>query len=214
MPDTASTLPPLIVAVGSKNPVKVNSVKNTFTQAFNGRVIECCGYDVPSGVPDQPWGDAETRQGALTRAQAAMAAHSAATGEPPNYAVGLEGGVEEEKLVDAHPTIGGLTNVVSCFAFMAVLAAGTSPQRWGIARTASFALPPKVVTLMRGADGKPPMELGDATDAVFAEFNSKQKGGAIVKVTNGLIDRTQYYEHALCCALAPFVHEESGLYEG
>ena len=65
---------------------------------------------------------------------------------------------------------------------------------------------------MKGADGQPPMELGDATDAAFAEVNSKQKGGAVAKVTNGLIDRTKYYEHALCCAIAPFMHADTGLY--
>ena len=57
------------------------------------------------------------------------------------------------------------------------------------------------------------MELGDADDAVFKTVNSKQKGGTIGKVTHGLLDRTHYYEHALLCALAPFLHDASGLYE-
>ena len=73
--------------------------------------------------------------------------------------------------------------------------------------------PPRVVARMRGANGQPPMELGDATDVVFAEVNSKQKGGTIGKVTGGLIDRTAYYEHALCCAVAPFMHDDTGLYD-
>ena len=56
--------------------------------------------------------------------------------------------------------------------------------------------------------------LGDADDAVFADTNSKQKGGTVAKVTKGMIDRTAYYEHALHLALVPFVHDEStpGLY--
>ena len=56
------------------------------------------------------------------------------------------------------------------------------------------------------------MELGDADDKVFQDINSKQKGGTIGKCTKGLIDRTQYYEHALACALVPFIHDGSGLY--
>ena len=32
-------------------------------------------------------------------------------------------------------------------------------------------------------------------------------------VTRGLIDRTAYYEHAVVCALAPFLHDDSGLYD-
>ena len=51
-----------------------------------------------------------------------------------------------------------------------------------------------------------------APQLVFSDINSKQKGGTVGKVTNGLIDRTAYYEHALCCALAPFMHEETQLY--
>ena len=61
--------------------------------------------------------------------------------------------------------------------------------------------------------GSPPMELGDADDAVFKDTNSKQKGGTIGKCTHGLIDRTKYYEHALLCALVPFVHDGSNLYD-
>ena len=202
---------PIVVAVGSKNPVKVNSVKNAVSAAFGGRIVDCHSFDVPSGVPDQPWGDDETRQGALARAQAAHEAFCAAHSSAPDFAVGLEGGVGEDKLADAHPTVGGLKSVVSCFAFMAVLSAGPglASPRWGVARTASFALPPKIVQLMRG---EPPMELGDADDKVFSDINSKQKGGTVGKLTKGLIDRTAYYEHALLCALSTFMHDDTDLF--
>lgn len=46
----------LTVAVGSKNPAKVNSVREAFAAAFPACDIACAAYDVPSGVPDQPWG--------------------------------------------------------------------------------------------------------------------------------------------------------------
>eukprot|EP01052_Picozoa_sp_SAG31_P043386 SAG31_NODE_7209_length_1755_cov_1.355072_2_plen_54_part_00 len=53
---------------------------------------------MPSGVPDQPWGDAETRQGACARAQAVAQAYSDAHGgQQCDYAVGLEGGVVEDR---------------------------------------------------------------------------------------------------------------------
>lgn len=157
--------------------------------------------------------DAETRQGAFARAVACHAEHERQQSAAPDYAVGLEGGCIEENVSSAHPSIPGLSgSVVSCFAFLAVLQAGPTMQspRWGVARTASFDLPPGILTLMRGPAA---MELGTATDQVFSEVNSKQKGGAIGKVTNGLIDRTAYYVHALICALAPFVHEGTGLYD-
>jgi len=207
----------LVVAVGSKNPVKVNSVKNAFEQNFPQSTIAVSGYDVPSGVPDQPWGDDQTRQGALNRALACHAAHVASCGIAPDFAVGLEGGVVEDHFEALHPTVPGMAtcSAVSCFAFMAIMGAAleggvNAPPRWGIARTASFQLPPKIIALMRG---EPPMELGDADDAVFNEVNSKQKGGTVAKATKGAIDRTQYYEHALQCALAPFLHDDVRLYE-
>uniref|UniRef100_A0A7S0E7B6 inosine/xanthosine triphosphatase n=1 Tax=Phaeocystis antarctica TaxID=33657 RepID=A0A7S0E7B6_9EUKA len=208
----------LVVAVGSENPVKVNSVRNAFAANFPEASLEVVGYSVPSGVDDQPWGDVQTRQGALNRAENALGAHCLAHGgAPPDYAVGLEGGVVEEKLGELHRGTPGLSaSYTTCFAFMAVMSSPASLDgvRWGIARTASFALPPRITALMRGEGGKPPMELGDADDAVFADTNSKQKGGTVAKVTKGMIDRTAYYEHALHLALVPFVHDEStpGLY--
>ena len=47
---------------------------------------------------------------------------------------------------------------------------------------------------------------------IFKEVNSKQKGGTVVKLTAGLIDRTEYYVHALKLALAPFLHDDTALY--
>ncbi|KAH8072685.1 hypothetical protein JL721_3328 [Aureococcus anophagefferens] len=57
------------------------------------------------------------------------------------------------------------------------------------------------------------MELGDADDVVFSDVGSKRKGGAIAKVTHGALDRSGYYEHALICALVPFLHDATGLYD-
>ena len=209
----------LVVAVGSQNPVKVNSVKDAFAANFPEDSVEVVGYSVPSGVADQPWGDVETRQGALNRAENALGAHCLANGgAPPDFAVGLEGGVVEEKLGELHPGTPGLAAAcTTCFAFMAIMSSPASAGgvRWGIARTGSFPLPPRITALMRGEGGKPPMELGDADDAVFSDVNSKQKGGTVGKVTKGMIDRTAYYEHALHLALSPFLHDESfpGLYK-
>ena len=112
----------------------------------------------------------------------------------------------------AHPGVSGVRSIVSCFAWMAVLRPSPEgPPTWGCARTASFELPPPIVSLMRGTDGNP-MELGSADDKVFGDINSKQKGGTVGKVTQGLVDRTAYYEHALVMALAPFLHDDSGVY--
>jgi inosine/xanthosine triphosphatase len=202
------------IAVGSTNPVKTNSARAAFEQAFPGQAIEVHGFDVPSGIREQPWGDHETRSGALQRALAAAAAFEAAFGHQPDFAVGLEGGVIADDVAAAHPSVPSLQPQVDCFAWMAVLRlnAALSLPKWGLSRTATFRLPPKLVALMRGADGQPPMELGHADDVLFGGANSKQKGGTVDKVTRGVVDRTGYYLHALHLALAPFVHDDTHVY--
>ena len=90
------------VAVGSLNPVKVGAVRAAIERsALRPGTLEVLGFDVPSGVPDQPWGDLETRQGAIARAQRCADAYKAAHGELPEFAVGLEGGVLTDDLAVA-----------------------------------------------------------------------------------------------------------------
>lgn len=43
---------------------------------------------------------------------------------------------------------------------------------------------------------------------VFGKVNSKQGQGTVGQLTNGLIDRTLFYEHAVVLALAPFMHPD------
>lgn len=207
------------MAVGSGNPVKCNAVRRAFEANFPHTEIVIAPYDVPSGVPAQPWSNTETRQGAIARAQKCCAAHRA-HGAAPDFGVGIEGGVCEEAVGILHPLAAPPLpqRQVSCFAFIAVVrgsdpVGGEANVHWGVARTASFPLPPRVVALMRGEGGATPMELGDADDAIFGDSGSKRKGGTIGKATHGLIDRTAYYVHALHCALVPFVHDDTGLYD-
>ncbi len=186
---------PLQVVVGSKNPVKLAAVRKAFLRAFPDRYIAFAGRDVPSGVSDQPWGHAETRWGAIRRQGGALRAETGA-----DYAVGIEGGVVEGN--------GGLQSI----AYVAICR--SRDMRPSVEHTASFRLPPRVARLLRGEEpGHGKLELGAACDLVFKATNSKQQGGTVGAVTRGLIDRTTYYEHAVVCALAPFLHDDSGLYD-
>ena len=181
----------LRASVASTNPVKVNSVHKALAECFQGRTIEVQGCNVASGVPDQPMSDQETKQGAMNRARGAQAA-----GGGFDFFVGVEGGLE----VDTD-------GKMQCFAWMVVLGGGVHSGRMGLARTATFELPEKVSALVRGG-----MEIGHADDVVFKDKNSKQKGGTVGKLTDGLVDRTEYYRHAMLMALIPFLDVNSGLY--
>lgn len=169
-------MPHLVIA--STNPVKINAVLAGFQRMFPGEAFTAAGLSVASGVADQPMGDEDTLAGARNRARAARDAEPGA-----DFWVGVEGGCAE----DRH----GMT----CFAWIFVL----TNDRQGQARTGAFYLPEEVATLVRGG-----MELGHADDQVFGRANSKQQDGSVGLMTGGVIDRTEYYAHAVILALVPF----------
>ena len=105
--------------------------------------MEVEGFNVPSGVPDQPVGGSETKQGALNRAMACYEEYTAKHGSSPNFACGMEGGIDGMNE--------GETMV--CFAVMCVY----DGRRTGFARTATFDLPEQIGVLVRGG-----MEVLDA----------------------------------------------------
>jgi inosine/xanthosine triphosphatase len=170
------------VAVGSTNPVKVGAAR-TMVQRLAPRA-EVVGVAVPSGVPDQPWGDDETRRGAIARARAARAAHDADLG------IGIEGGVVAE-------ADGG---VRSC-AWAAVVG---RDGREGIGGSLAMRLPDRVAQLVRGG-----VELGHAMDVLTGEHNVKQGVGAVGILTAGLVTRQQAYEVLVAYALVPFLSDET-----
>ncbi len=169
-----------IVVVGSANPVKQQAVRRALARLFPGQGWEVRGRAVPSGVAAQPLSDAETRRGARQRARAARQAFPEAA-----LWVGIEGGVE--------PAAEGPW---LSFAWVAVLDAH---DRWGLARTAAFPLPPPVVELLQQG-----LELGEADDRVFGAHNSKQGPGAVGLLSHGALDRAGLYEQGVLLALLPF----------
>ncbi len=76
----------LYIAVGSKNQAKNLAVETAFKKAFPDYEIKTQGFDVESGIADQPTTDEESIQGALNRAHSALAQLATA-----QYGVGLEG---------------------------------------------------------------------------------------------------------------------------
>lgn len=168
------------------------------------------------GVSDQPFGDVETREGAMNRAQAAYDAACSDIGdekEYPDFAVGLEGGLEKQG------------EELWCMAWMAILGSNSSAcfvakseddnytvsedgkevsPSWGYAKTGAFLLPPALCDLVINKN----MELGHADDMIFKRVNSKHGQGTIGKLTDGEIDRTDYYVHAIKLALIPWIRPE------
>lgn len=166
------------VAVGSTNPVKVDAARVVLQRL--APAVEVTGHAMPSGVPDQPWGDEETIRGALARARGACALAGAEMG------IGLEGGVVS--LDDG--------SVRTC-AWAAVV---TRDGREGIGGSLAMRLPERVAELVRGG-----MELGHAMDRVTGAHDVKRGAGAVGILTAGLVSRREAYEVLVAYALAPIL---------
>lgn len=166
------------VAVASSNPVKIRAVELGLASLGP---VEIVARPVPSGVPEQPLGEEQTRLGAANRAAAAFAGDV-------DYAIGIEGGVVRTEAgydTFAFVVLHGASGVV------------------GTARTAFYPLPPRVGAMLdRG------YELGPAFDEMFGTTDIKRKVGAIGLLTNGAVSRTDIYVPAVMFAALPLIRPE------
>jgi inosine/xanthosine triphosphatase len=170
------------VAVGSKNPTKINAVKIAFETVFPGEEIIVEGVSVPSGVSDQPMSDKEAIRGARNRAKRSMKKIKA------DFGVGLEGGMQK---VNKEWFTSGWAVVINREGII------------GIGSSISMIIPPKLLELI--LDGK---ELGHANDIVFKQTNSKHASGHFGIMTNDAITRTNAYRDGVFSALGRFLHPE------
>jgi inosine/xanthosine triphosphatase len=160
------------VAVGSRNPVKVAAVERALPDA----TVEAVGVD--SGVPEQPWGHAETRTGAENRARRALAPAF-------DLGVGIEGGVARYDDTD------GL--------FLVMWAAVTDGDRLEVGVGPGLRLPDAVADRVESGE-----ELGPVMDDVVGESDVKRDQGAAGVLTDGIVDRESCLRHAVAGALGPF----------
>jgi inosine/xanthosine triphosphatase len=170
------------VIVASKNPVKINAVKEGFERMFPNVKAIFEGISVPSEVPDQPMGNQETYDGALNRAKNAKK-------EIPNadYWVGLEGGLIAHSATE-----------MEVMAWIVVL----NKNKIGKSRTASLDLPQATIDLINTG-----LELGHADEIVHSVENSKQNMGTTGLLTNNTVTRMDYYVQSIIFAFVPFKNE-------
>ncbi|MDN3516455.1 DUF84 family protein [Aquisalimonas lutea] len=154
------------ICAGSANPAKVAAVRQVFTAAEGFRVTY---REAPSGVAAQPWGDDETRAGAIHRAQWLIRQGAAPV------AVGLEGGVQE----------GGGSLWLCTWGALA-----TSGDTVVTAGGGRVALPgPIADALCRG------VSLGTAVDRWMGRQGINRDEGAIGVLTAGTVTRTELFAH-------------------
>ena len=171
------------VYIGSQNSVKIECTRIGFKEVFGAdSMFKFIGESSSSGVGDQPMTNEETLLGATNRALNLQKKHRYG-----DYFVGIEGGIQKvDKQMEA-------------FAWVVII----NEHFIGKAQTSTFQLPPKIVTHINEG-----VELGHADDMVFDRKNSKEGNGAVGILTNNIIDRIEYYRHAVVLALIPFMNKE------
>lgn len=177
-----ASAPPLKVVLGSTSPAKRRAVESAVRAAAGeAAAVRLESVAARSGVPDQPWGDAETRRGANERARQArlFVPHAA-------LAFGIEGGVQD-----------GADGSLWAFAWVVVIGAD---GRKGTARSSAFPLPEELSDAVRAG-----AELGDALDAAYGLTRAKDGAGAVGVLTGGLMDRAELYRPAVLLALIPWL---------
>ena len=160
------------IAVGSLNPVKVEAVREVMERIYGDAII--IPMDVPSGVPEQPFGD-ETYRGALNRAKAALG--------DCDLSVGIEAGVFE--------LYGELIDIQHCVVL-------DRDGRVTVGMGSGFAYPPEVAGMVRSG-----MTVGRAMDALHGRESVGHSEGAIGILSRGLLDRKGLTQQAVLAAMVP-----------
>lgn len=174
---------PLIVHVGSTNPVKIDAVREVFSESGRFPAFNLVSRDVATGVPEQPKSLDDTLRGAINRARRAF--------EACDLSVGIEDG-----LFAVPHTQSGYMNVCACAIF--------DGRRAHLGLASAFEYPPEVVRLV--------IDEGlDVTQAfVKAGLSNNAKlgaaEGAIGVLTDGRLTRRAYAKQAVVMALIHLPH--------
>lgn len=169
------------VAVGSKNPVKVNAVRSVLEKVYEE--VNIVGIDVDSEVPHQPFGIDETIKGAINRAKNAYF-------DDFDLSVGIESG-----LMETPNSLTGYIDLQWCAIF--------DGERITLGVSSGFEYPPSVIEeVLKGK------EVGDVMDKVTGVDNLGQKEGAVSYLSKGMLDRAENTKQCVLTAMIPRMNEE------
>ena len=169
------------IAVGSQNTAKLGAIQNAALTYWPASHVT--GYNVPSGVSDQPMNFEETLQGSTNRAVAALAAGKA---EGATLGVGLEGGLVK---MGAYTVLFGIVTV-------------TDGTQTASAPTTGTPLPPEWTAALEAGE-----ELGPFIAKKFADYTKTI--GAMPFLTNGQLLREEVFTEAAKGAFVPWVKPEA-----
>lgn len=165
------------IIVASTSAVKLTVARKAFVQVFPSQAVQVVAVSTDSGVPAQPMGE-QTLEGAMHRLAQIRASHPDA-----DYWISQEGGLFH----DADDILYNRAWIVVC------------DREGHIAKssTASFALPKGIATLVQVG-----FEFGDASDMYWNTIGQKHAAGGLGHITDGILDRTQFYVQAAIIAFS------------
>ena len=177
-------LRPIRVVVGSTNKVKIDAVRNIFTQAFG--LVEVLSVEPNQTVGRQPM-EERTIRGAVERAKRAVSESGA------DFGVGIEAGLFYNDILKKHLDI----------QYCAIV---DSSGKMTVGHGPGFEYPPEVIeSVLKGGT------VGDTMSKITEIEEIGHKMGSIGYLSDGLIDRTSLTEIAVLMALIPRIRKE--LYE-
>jgi inosine/xanthosine triphosphatase len=171
----------VIVAVGTKNPAKLEGVRRSFTKYFPE--VELRPVDSSAVAKSQPRGLGEMTQGATVRAKFALSRVGGDLG------VGVEAGIF---------TVGGIYFDNQQAAIV------DSSGKVSLGHSAGYMLPADEMERLF-AEGK---ELERWAEALSGIPEVGDKGGLIQHLTKGRMTRADLTEQCVTTALIPWIHRE------
>ena len=174
-------LRPLKVAVGSNNKVKLDAVRNMFTQAFG--LVEVVSVEPPKDLEKQPM-EEQVADGAIARARNAIETSRA------DFGVGVEAGLFHNKFLNKYLDI----------QYCAIVDAS---GKITVGHGPGFEYPPEVIRAVLG--GK---TVGDTMSKITGIEKIGHKIGSIGYLSDGMIDRTSLTELSILMALIPRIRNE------
>ena len=171
------------VLIGSKNRIKIESARQSFSKFF--KLVEIKGLRVNSGVSVQPFNE-DTFTGAKNRAEHAKRINDEQCLNA-DFFVGIEGGVLQ------------LHKRWFQFTVIHIL---DSKHRDSLGTTGLYELPNWIVEKLLAG-----IELAHIIDELAKDTNTKEKQSASGFFTNGEVDRLKNYTQAVTFALIPFLQD-------
>jgi inosine/xanthosine triphosphatase len=185
---TKRNKPKLSFGVGTKNRAKLQTVEAVLTQVYGSDGFLIYPHEVSSGVSEQPMTAAECISGAINRANIARQCGGY------DYGIGLEGGLE------GHSYGSPVTSIWLESGWMAVI---DKNGKQGIGTSARFEVKGEVLKRLKEGE-----EMGAVMNEIENDTDIGQKGGMMGAITNGILGRSQCYQHGLLFALAPFISSQ------